>query len=58
MSSEGVSKSVHQRLLTVRDRTGEDFNRLLVRYGLERLLYRIVAAGHGETGSGSRGPLQ
>jgi len=49
MSSDNVAKSVHQRLLNIRDRTGEQFDRLLVRYGLERLLYRIQAAGHSET---------
>ncbi len=48
MSSDSVTKSVHQRLLNIRDRTGEQFNHLLTRYGLERLLYRIEAAGHGD----------
>ncbi|MBA4386748.1 MAG: nucleotidyl transferase AbiEii/AbiGii toxin family protein [Verrucomicrobia bacterium] len=46
MSIEDISKSVHQRLLNTRDETGEQFNHLLVRYGLERLLYRIEASGH------------
>ncbi len=49
MSAESVVKSVHQRLLNIRDATGEQFNHLLMRYGLERLLYRIQAAGHSET---------
>jgi hypothetical protein len=49
MSSEKVIQSVHQRLLNVRDESGEQFNHLLIRYGLERLLYRLVAAGHGDT---------
>ena len=49
MSADNVAKSVHQRLLNVRDQTGEQFNHLLMRYGLERLLYRIQAAGHGDT---------
>ncbi|MBT4815488.1 MAG: nucleotidyl transferase AbiEii/AbiGii toxin family protein [Lentisphaerae bacterium] len=49
MSAENISKSVHQRLLNIRDTTGEQFNHLLLRYGLERLLYRIQAAGHAET---------
>lgn len=40
----GVTQSVHQKLLNIRDRTGEQFNHLLIRYGLERLLYRIVAS--------------
>jgi hypothetical protein len=49
MSAEDTSRSVHQRLLNIRDTTGEPFNHLLMRYGLERLLYRIQAAGHAET---------
>ena len=49
MSAENVAQSVHQRLINVRDRTGEQFNHLLIRYGLERLLYRVQAAGHGDT---------
>lgn len=48
MIHEDVAKSVHQRLLNVRDQTGEPFNHLLMRYGLERLLYRIQEAGHGD----------
>jgi len=42
----GVTQSVHQKLLNIRDKTGEQFNHLLIRYGLERLLYRLVASGH------------
>ena len=49
MSKEDTSRSVHRRLLNIRDTTGEQFNHLLMRYGLERLLYRIQAAGHAET---------
>jgi hypothetical protein len=49
MSAENTEKSVHQRLLNIRDSTEEQFNHLLLRYGLERLLYRIQAAGHAET---------
>lgn len=48
MSSDNVTKSVHQRLLNIRDTTGEQFDHLLMRYGLERLLYRIAASGHAE----------
>ena len=36
--TEGTARSVHQRLSNLRDQTGEDFNVLLVRYALERLL--------------------
>jgi len=49
VSSSNTAKSVHQRLLNVRDQTGEQFNHLLMRYGLERLLYRIQKAGYGDT---------
>jgi len=49
LSDANVARSVHQRLLNIRDRTGEQFNHLLMRYGLERLLYRIQVAGHGGT---------
>jgi len=48
VSSDNVTKSVHQRLLNIRDTTGEQFDHLLMRYGLERLLYRIAASGHAE----------
>jgi len=48
MSKEDTSKSVHQRLLNIRDTTGEQFNHLLMRYGQERFLHRIQAAGHAE----------
>lgn len=49
MNSDNVATSVHQRLLNVRDQTGEQFNHLLMRYGLERLLYRLEASGHGDS---------
>lgn len=48
MSSTAVSQSVHQKLLNIRDKTGEDFNHLLIRYGLERLLYRLIQSGYGQ----------
>ena len=49
MSATDISRSVHQRLLNIRDTTGEQFDHLLMRYGLERLLYRIQASGYAET---------
>lgn len=49
MSSNRVAQSVHQRLLNIRDRTGELFSHLLTRYGLERLLYRLVVSGHSDS---------
>ena len=48
MSPANMAKSVHQRLLNLRDETGEPFDRLLIRYGLERLLYRLQMAGYGD----------
>jgi hypothetical protein len=44
-----MAQSIHQRLLNIRDQTGEPFNHLLMRYGLERLLYRLQISGHGNT---------
>lgn len=44
MTSQGPANlpaSIHQHLLNLRDRTGEDFNLLLKRFALERLLYRL-----------------
>jgi len=48
MSKIGIAQSIHQRLLNIRDETGEDFNSLLTRYGLERLLYRVVLSRHSD----------
>ncbi|MBI9019150.1 MAG: nucleotidyl transferase AbiEii/AbiGii toxin family protein [Phycisphaerae bacterium] len=49
MKNTDIAKSIHQRLLNVRDKTGEDFNSILTRYGLERILYRIMLSGQSET---------
>jgi len=46
MCSSGMAQSIHQKLLNLRDKTGEQFNHLLMRYGLERLLQRLVSSGH------------
>jgi hypothetical protein len=46
MGSSGMAQSVHQKLLNLRDKTGEQFNHLLLRYALERLLQRLVSSGH------------
>jgi hypothetical protein len=48
MTTHAVAHSVHQRLLNIRDKTDESFNHLLMRYGLERLLYRLQACGHAD----------
>src|ERR1700723_2048878 len=41
-SPRNMAASVRERLLTVARETHEDFNLILTRYALERLLYRIV----------------
>ena len=38
---KNLPASVRQRLLNLADKRGEPFQRVLVQYGLERLLYRI-----------------
>lgn len=40
--------SVRQRLLNLSRSTGENFNHLLLRYGIERLLFRISQSGHAD----------
>jgi predicted nucleotidyltransferase component of viral defense system len=44
--NNGIIASVHQRLLNLRDKTGEPFNNILVKYALERLLYRLELSGN------------
>lgn len=39
--ASNVSASVRQRLLNLRDKTGEDFNALLTQFGIEQFLYRL-----------------
>jgi len=41
-----VAASVRQRLYDVAQRRGEDFQLVLVRYALERFLYRLAASPH------------
>jgi hypothetical protein len=41
-----VAASVRQRLLNRARETGQDFQRVLVRYGIERLLYRLSRSPH------------
>ncbi|MBN2064375.1 MAG: nucleotidyl transferase AbiEii/AbiGii toxin family protein [Sedimentisphaerales bacterium] len=48
MNKPNIAKSVHQRLINLRDKTGQDFNVILTRYGLERILYRIMISGHAD----------
>ena len=45
---KNLAASVHARLGQRRAKTGEDFNVLLVRFALERLLYRLSRSRHRE----------
>ena len=45
---KNLAASVHARLAQRRTSTGEDYNVLLVRFTLERLLYRLSRSGHRE----------
>lgn len=45
---KNVAESVRARLLNVRQSTGEDYNQLLVRFSIERLLYRLSQSSHRE----------
>lgn len=58
MTIKNVVASVRQRLLNLARERGEDFQYVLVRYGLERFLYRLgrseasnrfVLKGYGST---------
>jgi hypothetical protein len=44
----GLAHSVKQRLLNLSASRGETFNVLLVRYGVERLLYRLTRSPHAD----------
>jgi predicted nucleotidyltransferase component of viral defense system len=48
MKAPHVAASVRQRLLTLAQSKGWDFNRVLARYGVERVLWRLAASPHGE----------
>ena len=45
---KNLPASIHARLAQRRAKTGEDFNVLLVRFTLERLLYRLSRSQHRE----------
>jgi len=45
-ASPNVAASVKQRLLNLAKKRGVEFNRLLTRYGIERLLYRLSRTCH------------
>ncbi len=46
MTKKNVSASVKARLLNLSRVSGEDFQQLLTRYAVERLLFRLSASGH------------
>lgn len=47
-SPANLPASVHDRLLRQARERGEDFNFVLVRYGIERFLYRLSVSSHAE----------
>jgi predicted nucleotidyltransferase component of viral defense system len=47
-SSANLPASVHQRLLNLSQQRGEEFNRLLTLFAIERFLYRLSQSPHAE----------
>lgn len=47
-AEKGIAQSVRQRLLNRARKTGEDYNLLLNRYAIERLLYRLSQSQHAD----------
>ena len=45
---KNLSASVKARLETLAGKRGEEFNLLLTRYGIERLLYRLSQSQHAD----------
>ncbi len=43
---QGIVMSVHQKLRNLQAETGEPFNNILIKYSLERLLYRLEVSGN------------
>lgn len=46
--TRNVAHSVQQRLLNLARQTGQDYNRLLVRYAIERLIHRLARSDHAD----------
>ena len=46
MSGMNIAHSVRQRLLNLSKKSSEDFQVLLIRYAVERLLYRLARSEH------------
>ena len=45
-ASKNLPASIKQRLLNLSRERGLDFNLVLTRYGVERILYRLSCPGH------------
>lgn len=45
---KNVAHSVQQRLLNLARQTGQDYNRLLARYAIERLVHRLALSPHAD----------
>ena len=48
MSGRNVAASVRARLLNRARETGQDFNLILIRYAIERLLYRLSISAYAD----------
>ena len=46
--SKDLAASVRARLLNIAKAEGTDFNQILVRYALERILYRLSQSAHAD----------
>ena len=46
--ARNLAASARQRLLNLSKTSGTDYNQLLIRYGIERLLYRLGGSGHAD----------
>lgn len=49
MTAKSPANAVRAKLLERARRDGEDYNRLLVRYAIERLLYRLSVSPYADT---------
>lgn len=47
-ASPNVAASVRARLLNIAKAQGVDFNQMLVRFALERILYRMTQSQHAD----------
>jgi hypothetical protein len=49
MTAKNVSASVRQRLLNLAKASGTDYNQLLIRHAIERLLFRLASSPHAKS---------